>query len=104
MAGAGRFLAAPMKFSATSWREHSWGIEPSPGQSGLGSSRLSLFARSDAPFNWARILAFTFRSEEHTSELQSLMRISYAVFLLKKKNKNNKLNHNLANHINNFIN
>src|SRR3546814_1833777 len=33
------------------------------------------------------------RSEEHTSELQSLMRISYAVFCLKKKkkNKNTKL-------------
>src|SRR3546814_5962570 len=28
------------------------------------------------------------RSEEHTSELQSLMRISYAVFCLKKKKKN----------------
>src|SRR3546814_7545832 len=33
-----------------------------------------------------------FRSEEHTSELQSLMRISYAVFCLKKKKK-------LQNHI-----
>src|SRR3546814_4289544 len=31
------------------------------------------------------------RSEEHTSELQSLMRISYAVFCLKKKNNNNKI-------------
>src|SRR3546814_2962100 len=31
------------------------------------------------------------RSEEHTSELQSLMRISYAVFCLKKKKHNNKL-------------
>src|SRR3546814_9240980 len=31
-----------------------------------------------------------FRSEEHTSELQSLMRISYAVFCLKKKKKQNK--------------
>src|SRR3546814_2949266 len=30
------------------------------------------------------------RSEEHTSELQSLMRISYAVFCLKKKKKNNQ--------------
>src|SRR3546814_1070520 len=30
-----------------------------------------------------------FRSEEHTSELQSLMRISYAVFCLKKKTQNN---------------
>src|SRR3546814_7426032 len=36
------------------------------------------------------------RSEEHTSELQSLMRISYAVFCLKKKKteKNSKLNNN----------
>src|SRR3546814_3479588 len=31
------------------------------------------------------------RSEEHTSELQSLMRISYAVFCLKKKNNNKKI-------------
>src|SRR3546814_4216875 len=34
-------------------------------------------------------VASCFRSEEHTSELQSLMRISYAVFCLKKKNKHN---------------
>src|SRR3546814_4306667 len=33
------------------------------------------------------------RSEEHTSELQSLMRISYAVFCLKKKNNNNQIYH-----------
>src|SRR3546814_16685051 len=31
------------------------------------------------------------RSEEHTSELQSLMRISYAVFCLKKKKKKHKI-------------
>src|SRR3546814_8766669 len=40
----------------------------------------------------ARVLV-TFRknrSEEHTSELQSLMRISYAVFCLKKTKRNNK--------------
>src|SRR3546814_5520938 len=38
------------------------------------------------------------RSEEHTSELQSLMRISYAVFCLKKKkkNKSNKLINTVA--------
>src|SRR3546814_7749275 len=35
----------------------------------------------------ARILRYIDRSEEHTSELQSLMRISYAVFCLKKKIK-----------------
>src|SRR3546814_15557844 len=38
--------------------------------------------------------AFHRRSEEHTSELQSLMRISYAVFCLKKKNKKNKKHKN----------
>src|SRR3546814_9554569 len=47
------------------------------------------------------------RSEEHTSELQSLMRISYAVFCLKKKNKQNNIiqindqdQHNESNHTN----
>src|SRR3546814_8482924 len=34
------------------------------------------------------------RSEEHTSELQSLMRISYAVFCLKKKNRNSHKSYN----------
>src|SRR3546814_7558764 len=36
-------------------------------------------------FDLAQLLAELVRSEEHTSELQSLMRISYAVFCLKKK-------------------
>src|SRR3546814_4134337 len=36
------------------------------------------------------------RSEEHTSELQSLMRISYAVFCLKKKKKNKYVKTNNA--------
>src|SRR3546814_5686190 len=40
------------------------------------------------------------RSEEHTSELQSLMRISYAVFCLKKK-KNKKTHSNIIHNINN---
>src|SRR3546814_9030143 len=37
------------------------------------------------------------RSEEHTSELQSLMRISYAVFCLKKKKRQNKTENKLTN-------
>src|SRR3546814_4529314 len=41
------------------------------------------------------------RSEEHTSELQSLMRISYAVFCLKKKKKTTTLN--IINHLTNII-
>src|SRR3546814_2700922 len=39
-------------------------------------------------FNVVQGGTYWYRSEEHTSELQSLMRISYAVFCLKKKNKN----------------
>src|SRR3546814_8485108 len=37
-------------------------------------------------------LVVAVRSEEHTSKLQSLMRISYAVFCLKTKQQNDKLN------------
>src|SRR3546814_6581983 len=39
---------------------------------------------------WRGWQAHNLRSEEHTSELQSLMRISYAVFCLKKKKKETK--------------
>src|SRR3546814_2494203 len=51
-------------------------------------------ARHDLAHHWGRgpargALARTIRSEEHTSELQSLMRISYAVFCLKKKKRKN---------------
>src|SRR3546814_5193645 len=38
---------------------------------------------------WLKVFSVA-RSEEHTSELQSLMRISYAVFCLKKKKRQNK--------------
>src|SRR3546814_3644460 len=41
------------------------------------------------PFHRAAWVNLRHRSEEYTSELQSLMRISYAVFCLKKKNTNN---------------
>src|SRR3546814_3554828 len=43
--------------------------------------------------------ALPFRSEEHTSELQSLMRISYAVFCLKKKTQSQyNHQHHIQNH------
>src|SRR3546814_3411623 len=50
-----------------------WVSNQSPRQPGSKSSRLKPLLQD--------------RSEEHTSELQSLMRISYAVFCLKKKKK-----------------
>src|SRR3546814_5459268 len=43
------------------------------------------------------LIATESRSEEHTSELQSLMRISYAVFCLKKKKRQHKRQHTVTN-------
>src|SRR3546814_8898556 len=51
---------------------------------------LDSFGRIDVVVNNAGILRDRIRSEEHTSELQSLMRISYAVFCLKKKQNKHK--------------
>src|SRR3546814_7068912 len=48
----------------------------------------SPFDSCNAPFNRLLGSFHALRSEEHTSELQSLMRISYAVFCLKKKKTN----------------
>src|SRR3546814_8165083 len=67
----------------------------SPGSTSKSSCKPSATARGGPLRGW--------RSEEHTSELQSLMRISYAVFCLKKKtqapkaqttNNKTKLHHN----------
>src|SRR3546814_4413385 len=74
---------------------------------GPGSSRANVFAGiGGAHFNSGRYAAAAFwirramheqpgiaRSEEHTSELQSLMRISYAVFCLKKKKSESQSAH-----------
>src|SRR3546814_5926640 len=52
--------------------------------------RVMWFIRhGDNPVPSPSVSPNSFRSEEHTSELQSLMRISYAVFCLKKKNNYN---------------
>src|SRR3546814_8156334 len=55
---------------------------PDPGESGLPLDRCPTGKASAPPGERAHS-----RSEEHTSELQSLMRSSYAVFCLKKKNR-----------------
>src|SRR3546814_8411891 len=60
------------------------GFGPASGSDRSGRDRVRL---------GAPVVAY--RSEEHTSELQSLMRISYAVFCLKKKN-NNLTTHSIA--------
>src|SRR3546814_3695900 len=54
---------------------------------GLGGQPRIVAPRLDQPAGAGELrFAEALRSEEHTSELQSLMRISYAVFCLKKKN------------------
>src|SRR3546814_10373681 len=56
--------------------------------------RLMLAGHHDLGFRGRRPLhVLVLRSEEHTSELQSLMRISYAVFCLKKKTANKRNKH-----------
>src|SRR3546814_4743865 len=58
-----------------------------------GSSGSGSYSPSSAGQNWAELnvrpsfSSASIRSEEHTSELQSLMRNSYAVFCLKKKTR-----------------
>src|SRR3546814_2113440 len=58
------------------------GAEVMPGESGGRGLKDEV---NEALRDWTASFADTHRSEEHTSELQSLMRISYAVFCLKKK-------------------
>src|SRR3546814_5349762 len=63
-------------------------------------------AQQTSKLDLGRTVLSMVRSEEHTSELQSLMRISYAVFCLKKKNhiiilyNQNKVNYTTQNHNN----
>src|SRR3546814_4628452 len=62
--------------------------------SGAGLALIPRFDPADALalVERERVTVFEGRSEEHTSELQSLMRISYAVFCLKKKITTDKMN------------
>src|SRR3546814_10588702 len=70
------------------------------GISDLIENKADADAGGSQPRAAANAAAFCFeminqRSEEHTSELQSLMRISYAVFCLKKKKKHNMNNYTI---------
>src|SRR3546814_8326752 len=75
-----------------------WPLPPGPGapEPAVSSYRTKM-GRHTGRTHRSGAKQLTDRSEEHTSELQSLMRISYAVFCWKKKRKQkntNKLQHN----------
>src|SRR3546814_1004031 len=72
--------------SAPSPAPHGPGGDPAPRARRRGRSGAPPPGRGAPPATPARLREAP-RSEEHTSELQSLMRISYAVFCLKKKKK-----------------
>src|SRR3546814_9185040 len=61
------------------------GVEVSYFDPGVGSDIVAQIRPNTRAIFLETPGSLTFRSEEHTSELQSLMRISYAVFCLKKK-------------------
>src|SRR3546814_6215850 len=70
-----------------------WAVVRKHGKlSRMCTPRLRIIANSRSCSGWSsrKKVFHTDRSEEHTSELQSLMRISYAVFCLKKKNTKHK--------------
>src|SRR3546814_10255489 len=81
-------IRAPIRYSPAAglgmWLvTRSWEGSPTP--------MLTMVPGQRSPFENATNVT---RSEEHTSELQSLMRISYAVFCLKKQTYHNKQNRN----------
>src|SRR3546814_8325683 len=76
---AGSFFA-PLIATVSSWFEENRGLAVALVSAGMGVAPLTI-----SPFT-AWLITHMDRSEEHTSELQSLMRISYAVLCLIKKN------------------
>src|SRR3546814_10084346 len=84
--------AAPLLYADRSDRfDASLTSDPALGSSHLHSVHRNIGKESVGSLRlrsaWSR------RSEEHTSELQSLLRISYAVFCLKKKNNKHYITH-----------
>src|SRR3546814_9660287 len=69
----------------TLFRSRCGAHRPTANASGSGNAATAC----TKPSAWPARSTSSIRSEEHTSELQSLMRISYAVFCLKKKTKHN---------------
>src|SRR3546814_5922617 len=75
-------LAGGGSLALAAWSYRRW-----RGMEGMGGGDPKLVAAIGAWLGWPALpLMLLLRSEEHTSELQSLMRLSYAVFCLKTNN------------------
>src|SRR3546814_1784398 len=94
---------APSRSRSRQWARARWRLPAARSHSrsrahssASGGAAGSFPGPCDSPARRTSSVSAAGRSEEHTSELQSLMRISYAVFCLKKK-KTRKLNndHNI---------
>src|SRR3546814_10887627 len=86
------FLAVPTMAAATVydlWKSRELLDFSDLGDIGIGFGVAFITALLVVKAFVALVSRYGFRSEEHTSELQSLMRISYAVFCLKKKTQYN---------------
>src|SRR3546814_10661292 len=73
-------------------------INASPGDIGDHSPSVA-YHNAQVEYAFSPSFDLAFRSEEHTSELQSLMRISYAVFCLKKQKTTTSYKHHVTIHI-----
>src|SRR3546814_7271553 len=81
--------AARVARHSNSWVPASAGMTLFGGEQSFGAAQIDADEAADAFFDHGdaeQAVHAAHRSEEHTSELQSLMRISYAVFCLKKNN------------------
>src|SRR3546814_4736092 len=85
-----RFRSVPMwMFPVALACGYAFILKPSERDPSLANELAALLAKAGLPKGLFQVVHGgkpVVRSEEHTSELQSLMRISYAVFCLKKKN------------------
>src|SRR3546814_5541333 len=90
----GRRSSTPPNTRQQAARDCSAGMPTSHGSQYLGIDSVPIMSQGCTRIAAPRSAAASKngRSEEHTSELQSLMRISYAVFCLKKKNRIHKKN------------
>src|SRR3546814_2958048 len=83
-----QYISVAPANASKAWKVYSCIVRATPVNSirpRIDAKALFLITPRNSDVNGGSMIRNAIRSEEHTSELQSLMRISYAVFCLKKK-------------------